>query len=133
MCAVEPSSDHIKGWSMVFTLPSSLTVHSSNDVDYQMRWICYKPKPCMRFGWGGTWSGPTLSTQMLEGLRDVRKRVVLGPYFIPIGIEYRALREDGTHFRTVTKRYESIAYDHADNETTMVFNQTVDSLCLAKQ
>ncbi len=124
--------DSIKGWGMVFTLPSSLTARSSNDIDYQMREI-YKPERWMRFGWGPTWSGPTLPAEMLTGLLSIRKRVVLARNFIPIGTEYRAFRDDGTQFRSVTTFGESIDYDRADNESSAVFNQAIDSLCWARR
>jgi len=132
-CTSASGPNSIKGWGMVFTLSAGLAASNSNDVDYQMRVICYKPERCMRFGWGPTWSGPILPAEMLTGLRNVRKRVVLARNFIPIGTEYRALREDGSQFRSVTTFGESIDYDHADKEASAVFNQTIDSLCWARR
>ena len=131
-CASVLGPESIKGHRMAFTLPSGVAARASNDVDYQMRVICYKRR-CMRFGWGPTWSGVTLPAEMLADLQGIRKRVVLARNFFPIGTEYRGSRADGTRFRFVTTFGESIDYDRSDNESAAAFDKTIDSLCWAKQ
>ena len=75
-CASVLGPQNVKGWGMTFTLPPEVAARASNDVDYQMRAICYKER-CMRFGWGPTWSSRTLPAESLADLQGIRKRVVL--------------------------------------------------------
>jgi hypothetical protein len=131
-CPSVLGQESIKGHGMVFTLSPGVATWASDDVDYQMRAICYKHH-WMRFGWGPTWSGWTLPAEMLADLQGTKKRVVLARNLFPIGTEYRALHADGTRFRSVTTFGESIDYDRADDESAAVFDQTIDSLCWGKQ
>jgi len=131
-CAFVQTPQSIKGYRMALKMAPGLVARDSNDVDYQMRVICYK-KQCMRFGWGPTWSSWWLSGEMLMGLDQVSKRVVLARNFLPIGTEYQAVRPDGSRFRFVTTLFESIDCDRADAESAAVFNNTMDSLCWLRQ
>lgn len=115
------------GETMLFTAPAGVRLHHATDVDYRTVSVLFRSS-ALEFGTGPHWTyglpvAPVLAAMVVTHERDVRT-----PWGDP-GAEYRGVRANGKHWRTVVLFGQSISYDDADAIAARYFDGIIDSLC----
>jgi hypothetical protein len=131
LCTSPREKAVVSGWHMRFVVPAKLQSKRGSDIDYSTNNIC-RGSDCLQHGWGALWSfgTPLLPQKFLSDLNETAERDL---YNLPNpalpGIEYRAVRGDGTYMRWVGVFGETISYDHVTKESAEMFDELIDTLC----